>query len=65
METAVGAVRTMNVMETVITIAVPLVADLLRAWFVDSVELILHFALINLNALPELVINIKAKGKNE
>ena len=38
--TAVGAVRIKNVTETVTTMVVPLVADLLRAWLVDSVELL-------------------------
>ena len=38
--TEMGAVRSRNVTETVTTIAVPLVADLTRAWLVDSVELL-------------------------
>ena len=66
--TVVGAVRRINVPETVTTMAVPLVADLTRAWFVDSVELVwllLHFALMNLDTIAQFVIDINAKGPNE
>ena len=63
--TAVGAVGIRNVTETVTTIAVPLVADLLRAWFVDSVEFCLHLALMNFNPIAKFVININMKGPNE
>ena len=64
--TAVGAVRSKNVTETVTTIAVPLVADLVRAWFVDSVELLwLHLAPMNLNTIAKLVKNMNVKGANE
>ena len=58
MYTAVWAVRIRNVTETVTTMAVPLVADLLRAWLVDSVELLLHLAVMNLNTIAKLIINI-------
>ena len=63
--TAVGAVRIRKVTETVNTIAVPLVAALTKAWFVDSVELLLHLAVMNLKTMAKLVINIKMKGPNE
>ena len=64
MYTAVGAVRTRKVIETVIAIAVPLVADLVRAWLVDSVELLLHLVFMKLNTIAKLVMNIK-KGPNK
>ena len=64
--TALGVVRIRKVTETEITIAVPLVADLLKAWFVDSVELLwLHLALVNFNTMAKLIMNINANGPNE
>ena len=68
LSTPTGAVRRRNVTETVTTIAVPLVAALLRAWLVDSVELfagLLHLALVNFNTMAKLVMNISTKGPNE
>ena len=41
---AVGVVRIRNVKETVMTMAVPLVAALARARLADSVELLWHLA---------------------
>ena len=66
LSTAVGAVRSRNVTETVTTIAVPLVADLLKARLVDSVELLwLHLAVMNSSTIAKLVRNIRTKGPNE
>ena len=62
---AAGVVRIINVTETVTTIAVPLVATLTRDWLVDSVELGLHFALMNLNTMEKLVMSIKRIGPKE
>ena len=63
-----GAVRSRNVTETVTTMAVPLVADLLRAWSVDSAEflpLLLHLTLINLSIIVKFVKKINRNGPYE
>ena len=66
MPPTVGDVSSKNVTETVTTIAVPLVADLARAWFVDSEELFLsHLALMNLKTIAKLLISIIVNGPNE
>ena len=64
---AVGAVRIVNVTETETTMAVPLVAALLKAWLVDWVELFLelHLAVMNLNMMAALVRNMIENGRNE
>ena len=64
---AVGVVRTKNITETETTMAVPLVAALLKAWLVDSVEcdwllVELHLARMNLKLIAKLVRNINVKG---
>ena len=64
-----GAVSKMKVNETVTTMAVPLVAYLLRDWVVDSVlkfkSFFLHFAFMNFVIMAKLTNNITANVPNE
>ena len=66
---ATGAVSKMKVNETVTTMAVPLVAYLLRDWDVDSAlqfkSFFLHFAFINFTIMAKLISNITANVPNE
>ena len=66
-DTAVGPVRIINVIETVINMVVPFIAALLNAWLVDSIPLHFesHFAINNLQIIALLVITIGVKGPNE
>ena len=67
---AVGTVSRRNTTEMETTMAVPLVAALLKAWLVDSVILFsvfldLHLAFKNFTTMAILVRDIRMKGLNE